>query len=183
MQSRHLFSLPRRVVVSRGVGGRPRSWFVGVAQQPTGAGLRMVRAVVAPCRLQSTSTNRNDHQPSTSSSLQEHQHHQQEEKLRRHIYDRIIRVNQVPCLNGSPFYKKMEQQEQYNGARSLPLLGKAGELGAQQIYAGQLYVLKGTPDEPILQVGTSPLFSSSSSSSCCYCLCSSSSEQAGHGEA
>jgi len=111
----------------------------------------MVRAVVAPCRLQSTSTNRNDHQPSTSSSLQEHQHHQQEEKLRRHIYDRIIRVNQVPCLNGSPFYKKMEQQEQYNGARSLPLLGKAGELGAQQIYAGQLYVLKGTPDEPILQ--------------------------------
>jgi ubiquinone biosynthesis monooxygenase Coq7 len=81
----------------------------------------MVRAVVAPCRLQSTSTNRNDHQPSTSSSLQEHQHHQQEEKLRRHIYDRIIRVNQ------------------------------AGELGAQQIYAGQLYVLKGTPDEPILQ--------------------------------
>jgi hypothetical protein len=29
---------------------------------------------------------------------------------------------------------------------------QAGELGAQQIYAGQLFVMRGTTDEPILQV-------------------------------
>jgi demethoxyubiquinone hydroxylase (CLK1/Coq7/Cat5 family) len=67
----------------------------------------------------------------------------EKEQLRQRLYDQIIRVNQVRATIDSARTSLTE---------TVPTRVQAGELGAQQIYAGQLFVMRGTADEPILQV-------------------------------
>ncbi len=82
------------------------------------------------------------------------------EQLRQRLYDQIIRVNQVRSAPHHMF----AVCSACSGAHRVRCCGfsvctfQAGELGAQQIYAGQLFVMRGTTDEPILQVLSLSLF-------------------------
>ncbi len=63
--------------------------------------------------------------------------------VRKQAYDQIIRVDQVGCVPHAPLFSyKLAQFPKH----------KAGERGAQQIYAGQLAILKNTSEGPIIQV-------------------------------
>lgn len=129
MQSRIVLR-PQRLVSPGGIGRSP--FFVGnlVSSSHTPATLPRGTAAIS-ARWQSAQTSPSSEEAEapgapTADSDAAASHDAAagsdgQERLRQRLYDQIIRVNQ------------------------------AGELGAQQIYAGQLFVMRGTTDEPILQ--------------------------------